>query len=127
MSLDFLKTMKTIILVCFLLLALLTTNLEANEKNQKTASTLTCVLDNQSTNALGSVVLASSSESNTISVSASTSYNVTVAAVVTSVTINGQTVSSPNNGSIALANGSIITVEWQAPGIIIIVDKNTIE
>jgi hypothetical protein len=127
MSLDFLKTMKTIILVCFSLLALLTTNLEANEKNQKTASTLTCVLDNQSTNALGSVVLASSSESNTISVSASTSYNVTVSAVVTSVTINGQTVSSPNNGSIALANGSIITVEWQAPGIIIIVDKNTIE
>lgn len=65
----------------------------------------------------------SSGSPDSLDVSGYGTYGAQVESTVTSITINGQTVSYPTAGVVTLSNGTTVRVRWQSPTVVI-VDTN---
>ena len=65
----------------------------------------------------------SSGSPDSLNVSGYGTYGAQVESTVTSVTINGQTVTYPTTGVVTLSNGTAVRIRWQSATIVII-DQN---
>jgi hypothetical protein len=80
------------------------------------------MIDNASTQSLGNVTISSSMESNSLMVGPSQMDTLGLAFNPSSVTINSQVCAYPDSNIIALPTGAMVSVGWQSPNLISVLD-----
>ena len=107
--------MAKTILVSLSIILLTSFTLEANPQSYTISST--------SSQNLGQVTVSGSSCSASTTVSVAGNYEVDPGCTITSITIQGHVVNSPNTGPITLSNGASIGISWSVPNVVEIFDK----
>ncbi len=103
------------------ILAVLTAVLAFSFSNLGASPTSYSIISH-SINDLGLVSIQGTSCSDSVNIPSAGVYNLSTSCSITSITINGQTVVSPNSGPIVLPLGNRVSISWTSPNVIDIWD-----